>query len=236
MTRPTDGITFDTTLRLDSLRDPVVDALGHDPRSTYVERFWLPILGPSTTWLLRLFNNYLDDRPGGCEINISDTARSLGLGDRRGQHGPFLRSLNRAIDFDMARIIAPGSVIVRRLLPALSPRHLSRLPETLQREHISVVRHVGAPVEAMRRRGQQLALSLMELGEGTVETERQLGLWKFHPSLAHQCTAWAERELATHRSQNRLRPNPSIPRPVARPSGLAAPPKSNRQLEVASHR
>jgi hypothetical protein len=29
--------------------DPVIDALGHDPRSAYVERFWLGILGPSTT-------------------------------------------------------------------------------------------------------------------------------------------------------------------------------------------
>src|ERR1044072_7549640 len=33
--------------------DSVIDALGHDPRSAYVERFWLGILGPSTTWLLR---------------------------------------------------------------------------------------------------------------------------------------------------------------------------------------
>ncbi len=33
--------------------DGVIDALGHDPRSLYVERFWLGILGPSTTWLLR---------------------------------------------------------------------------------------------------------------------------------------------------------------------------------------
>ena len=30
--------------------DPVIDQVGHDPRSTYVERFWLGILGPSTTF------------------------------------------------------------------------------------------------------------------------------------------------------------------------------------------
>ena len=33
--------------------DPVIDSLGFDPRSTYVETFWLGILGPSTTLLLR---------------------------------------------------------------------------------------------------------------------------------------------------------------------------------------
>ena len=33
--------------------DEVTDQLGHDARSAYVERFWLGILGPSATWLLR---------------------------------------------------------------------------------------------------------------------------------------------------------------------------------------
>jgi hypothetical protein len=28
--------------------DPVIDEVGHDPRSTYVETFWLPVLGPTT--------------------------------------------------------------------------------------------------------------------------------------------------------------------------------------------
>lgn len=35
-------------LRISRWDDPVVDAIGHDPRSTYVERFWLALLGPST--------------------------------------------------------------------------------------------------------------------------------------------------------------------------------------------
>ncbi len=33
--------------------DPVIDAVGHEVRSPYVERFWLGLLGPSSTWLLR---------------------------------------------------------------------------------------------------------------------------------------------------------------------------------------
>ena len=28
--------------------DPLIDRLGHDPRSAYVEQFWLSVLGPST--------------------------------------------------------------------------------------------------------------------------------------------------------------------------------------------
>ena len=41
------------TITILAWHDEVGDALGHDPRSDYVERFWLSILGPSTTWLLR---------------------------------------------------------------------------------------------------------------------------------------------------------------------------------------
>ncbi|MDQ6911186.1 MAG: hypothetical protein M3Z84_10475, partial [Actinomycetota bacterium] len=36
------------TLAIRPWPDGVIDALGHDPRSQYVERFWLGILGPST--------------------------------------------------------------------------------------------------------------------------------------------------------------------------------------------
>jgi hypothetical protein len=36
-------------LRIEPWADPVIDHLGHDPRSAYVEHFWLPILGPLST-------------------------------------------------------------------------------------------------------------------------------------------------------------------------------------------
>ena len=37
------------TLAVRPWPDPVIDALGHDPRSAYVEQYWLGILGPSST-------------------------------------------------------------------------------------------------------------------------------------------------------------------------------------------
>ena len=32
--------------------DPVIDPIGHDPRSRYVELFWLGVLGPTATTML----------------------------------------------------------------------------------------------------------------------------------------------------------------------------------------
>src|SRR5438270_4518344 len=58
--------------------DGVIDALGHDPRSAYVERFWLGILGPSTTWLLRYLANGLDESPEGFDLDLAATAQALG--------------------------------------------------------------------------------------------------------------------------------------------------------------
>jgi hypothetical protein len=39
------------TILIKPWNDPIVDTLGHDPRSRYVESFWLPTLGPSTLQL-----------------------------------------------------------------------------------------------------------------------------------------------------------------------------------------
>ena len=44
---------METIVRITPWIDPVVDRRGHDPRSSYVEQFWLGTLGPTATWLVR---------------------------------------------------------------------------------------------------------------------------------------------------------------------------------------
>jgi hypothetical protein len=63
--------------------DDVVDKLGFDSRSSYVEDLWLGILGSSTTWLLGRLAAGFEYSPGGFGLDVAETARSLGLGDRR---------------------------------------------------------------------------------------------------------------------------------------------------------
>ena len=50
--------------------DPVVDRRGHDPRSTYVERFWLGTLGPTATFLMRRLAAGFDDHPDGYDLDL----------------------------------------------------------------------------------------------------------------------------------------------------------------------
>lgn len=173
-------------------RDPVLDHLGHDPRSEYVERYWLPVLGPSTIFLLRHLAARLERSPGGYPLELADTARALGLGERSGRNAPFARTLARAVDFEMARLHA-ATLLVRRRLPPLARRHLARLPEALREQHERASLAPLGPAEAehLRLRGRQLALSLLQLGEEPAAVERQLGRWRFHPALARECALWA---------------------------------------------
>jgi hypothetical protein len=173
--------------------DIVIDELGHDPRSLYVETYWLSVLGPTTTWLLRRIATALDDNPGGFELDLADTARSMGLGERCGRHSPFTRAFTRLVQFDLAQPQGDPVLAVRRKIPPLTRRQVQRLPEALQASHQELLEAAlrTPDVEHLRRRARQLALSLVELGEDMEAGERQLLRWKFHPALAREAAAWA---------------------------------------------
>ncbi len=183
-------VTFSSeTLLVRPWTDEVVDRLGHDPRSAYVERFWLGILGPSTTFLLRRVADAFDACPEGFELDLAETARALGLGDRNGRHSPFLRSVNRTLQFGMAMTVAEGEVAVRRRLPPLALRHLERLSPALRADHERWVAATPRPDAAARSR--QLARSLTELGEDATSVERQLVRWRYPPAMAREAASWA---------------------------------------------
>lgn len=182
-----------TTLPVRPWPDGVIDALGHDPRSAYVERFWLGILGPSTTWLVRFLSNRLDASPEGFDLDLASTAQALGLGSRGGRHSPFMRALSRCCQFDVAEARADGVLAVRRKLPPLNRRQILRLPPELAAAHQAWQEsQLQTPAhEQQRRRSRRLALSLLELGEDVEATEQQLARWKFHPALCREAAAWA---------------------------------------------
>jgi hypothetical protein len=175
--------------------DVVIDTVGHDPRSPYVERFWLGVLGPSTTWLMRRVATGLEASPAGFDLPLEDTARALGLGTP-GKHGPFMRALGRCCQFQLAQPEDDGVLAFRRRMPPLNRRQLVRLPESLQHEHDAWndQQRTEPEIDKLRRRSRRLALSLLELGEDPEATERQLLRWRFHPALCHESTRWAQEQ------------------------------------------
>ena len=196
LTDPLPGVPLElfaeATLPVRPWVDELIDTLGFDPRSAYVEQFWLGILGPSTTWFLRRVAAAFDRHPTGFELPLAETARELGLGDKGGRHSPFMRSLWRACQFDMARA-ADGQLEVRRRLPPLNRRQVQRLPDALRAAHDEwQAAQLGAPAEqATRGRARSLALTMLEIDPELAAVESRLRSLRVHPAVAREAAAWA---------------------------------------------
>ncbi len=196
--RPAEG-----TLRIVPWLDPVADPHGVDPCSCYVELYWLGVIGPSTTWLLRRISYGLEVHDAGFDLDLPETARSLGLGQRMGKNSPFRRAIQRLCTFELARPHGPNGLGVRTRIPPLPLRHLSRLPDSLQASHRRwlVEQRLSGP-EQMRLRAHRLAAGLASSGRSQTDIERQLGKWQFHPAVAFRAAEDAVR-------RNALDPMPS---------------------------
>lgn len=173
--------------------EPETDDVGHDARSAYVETFWLPVVGPSTTLLLRRLADEFDAEPKGFEIDVATLSRDIGLGTRVDLRGSIARTIDRCTKFNL--IQQQGDVLyVRRRVPPLGRRQIKRLSTRLQALHHSWTidpADDGAERRTEMVRAAHLARTLLALGESTHEAERQLHQWHFHPSIAWHAVQWA---------------------------------------------
>ncbi|HET6795216.1 MAG TPA: hypothetical protein VFH45_12265, partial [Acidimicrobiales bacterium] len=114
--------------------------------------------------------------------------RSRGGGDNQ-----FVRAVERSMRFGLTALDGDGTLAVRLRLPPLTRRQAERLPRPLRPLHERWMAEQAPPsaLAAIRRRGRQLALSLLELGEDRDSAERQLLRWRYHPSVAYESVEWA---------------------------------------------
>jgi hypothetical protein len=115
------------------LRDDLLERAGHHVTSLYVETYWLPVLGPSSIWLLRHASHHLPAE-GRYVVEAEVLGKCLGL-DGGGHHSALHRTLHRLVRFGAA--VDDGNSVwrLRSHLAVLSRRQLARLPLVLQREH-----------------------------------------------------------------------------------------------------
>lgn len=175
------------------LADPEVDGSGFDARSHYAETFWLPILGPSTLWLLRNIAQRFDSEPDGFTLDLEDASSALGIRSRGGRNNAFHRSLNRVVSFNMGRTIDDQTIAVRRVMPVLHSGQVRRLTPRLQRVHLETIRTRIEHRDEDLMRSTKVATTLLRLGDSPDLVEQQLVSWGIQPKTAHDAVnhAWA---------------------------------------------
>jgi hypothetical protein len=168
--------------------DPVVDAVGYDVRSNYVELFWLNVLGPTATWTLRRLVSGLDRYPLGYELDLGETASMLGLAYSAGTSNSFATGAAavRAVRHVAGRAgrragRAPDEF---RRWP---PRHLTRMPPGLQAMHQQW--QVREFTLSDLERGTALAAAMMATGDDPEVVERQLLAVGVSPAAATEAIA-----------------------------------------------
>ncbi|MEY3805528.1 MAG: hypothetical protein RIR69_340 [Actinomycetota bacterium] len=132
--------SHDSLIRVIPWTDPVVEATGYPIDDPYVEMFWLPILGPTATWLARRLVSGLvhSTDVNGYTCDMTDLASALGVSYTHGRHSPFVRALQRCAMFGVSENIAVEpirTIAVRTMLPRIPHRHLARLPHQLRIAH-----------------------------------------------------------------------------------------------------
>ena len=141
--RPLDWLAARTEIAMVGWDAPVDEGAagvaGHDPRSEYVERFWLPLVGPSCLLASRHLTGRLGGRASGVVLSLDELAGSLGLGAGTGRNATVRRTLARLIDFGLARV-ERDAFELRRAFPSLTACQVGRLPLHLAVEHRCLAR------------------------------------------------------------------------------------------------
>lgn len=120
--------------------DPVVESVGHDPRSAYAHEFWLPSLGPSVMAVTRKLIERLESAGGPTTVDVIELAASVGLSGHIGPTGltrssRIVATLGRLCQFGLAEAhnAADGTTLfrVRTAWAPLTRRQAERLPAHL---------------------------------------------------------------------------------------------------------
>ena len=190
---PSDDALDARVLHVRPWADPVLDHQGHDPRSAYVETFWLPLLGPSATLLVRKLASWLERSPEGFDVPAEEVARGLGLGAKGGQRSPFNRTLGRLAQFKVVHLDEGDVVLTRRKLPGLTRSQVGKLPPGLREalEAYKAAETSDPALPVMRERARTLAATLLQVGETPEEVAAHLHRLRFHPSLVAETVRWA---------------------------------------------
>ncbi len=123
-------------LALLAWRDPAYEAHGYMTiASEYADRFWLPVIGPTSYLLMQRLAERVLAEPHGAraDVPLAELSSELGVG-LNGYTSQLVRTFVRLTDFRLVRI-SGDFLEVRLAWPPLTTRQIERLPEHLRDLH-----------------------------------------------------------------------------------------------------
>jgi len=192
---PPNGLRSDpdptTALVVRPWEDPVIDLVGHDPRSRYVEQFWLPAIGPTAVWLLRALAWHFDDAPDRFVVDAPELSASLGLGRGITKNSHLMRTIDRCEKFGLVRTLGHQMIEARRQLPALSAGRVRHLPDSRREEHAHWQQQALERRAPDRDASGRLALALLNIGHDPDLIRQHLNEWGLADG--DEAVRWAHR-------------------------------------------
>lgn len=132
-----DAVVFPVEVRVRGWEGDRVELL-FPVQHQYVEMLWLPVIGPSSTWLLRRLSGWALACPEGLTVVLAELSEALGLGWSAGPNSSVQRSMRRLMMFGLARWTDGFEVLT--MVPPVSERRLMRMSPGLVRAHDRMVR------------------------------------------------------------------------------------------------
>lgn len=106
---------------------------GVDPRSRYVDHYWIPTLGPTSVCLARALMRMIARSGDLIEVHVDHLVAVLGLGPDGA--GAVTRSLQELFAVDVLTMGPEGEVLVRSQFPYLTAAQVADLPGALATAH-----------------------------------------------------------------------------------------------------
>jgi hypothetical protein len=117
----------------------------HKPADPYIDWFWVPVLGPSATWLWKRLCWFAQ---GSEQVDETALASMVGLGHTGGARSTFRRTLDRMGFYEVARYDQDANrVEVKLTLPDVADRRLAKMPRELQQMHLQYRQLAAIPPE-----------------------------------------------------------------------------------------
>lgn len=125
---------LDPVMKVTWWRDALTEEHGFPMIGEYVEKFWLPVVGPSAMWLARKLVCLMPGSAGvDREVDMEALATSIGIQPGLYVNAPATKSIYRLIRFGMARR-EDDTIDIRSHVGHVPPALARRFPEALRVE------------------------------------------------------------------------------------------------------